>query len=348
MSVYTSVTLPLSPRKVIKKVLSSRTLPLIVILFIVGGWAILGTIIIAQHSQNPYLPPLSLLMGVIAFILLLIIAGSIIYQYYYYKLYYYDFRDEDAEIRKGVVSRATGHIRYDRLQNVYVDQDVLDRILGLYDVHYETAGEKSGFYSHVDGLIKENADKLVQFLVEKSKSGDASQASVPQSTSGTPPAPSGAMNTVTLSTSTMPLSPRVVAHNTLGMTILFGIVAGFIAYFKHNPGSLVFVLPILIIVSWIYSYVWYKNFYFEFGAERGQIRSKVIAQTISYVNYDRIQNINVRQGILARLFGLSMITIETAGERSGMMLSVSGLTQKDAEQLRDFLLAKAQQYHKAL
>lgn len=74
---------------------------------------------------------------------------------------------DGAEIKKGVISNATGHVRYGKIQNIFVDQDFLDRVFGLYDVHYETAGESSDFYSHVDGLEKENADKLVKFLNER-------------------------------------------------------------------------------------------------------------------------------------------------------------------------------------
>lgn len=100
-------------------------------------------------------------------VIVLDLIATSIYHYLYYKLYYYNFTDEGAEIRKGVVSRQTGHVQYDRIQNIYIDQDFLDRIFGLYDIHYETAGEKSAFYSHVDGLNKENAEKLVAFLSKR-------------------------------------------------------------------------------------------------------------------------------------------------------------------------------------
>ncbi|HEY4475377.1 MAG TPA: PH domain-containing protein, partial [Candidatus Paceibacterota bacterium] len=147
---YNSQNLPLSPRKVAKKFLARNWTFILVILFVVFGFSFTSNLIESTADREgvqlsflfPFYVPL---------IFFLILFICLVYEYLYYRLYYYNFESDSAEIRKGVISRATGHVRYDRLQNIYVDQDVLDRIFGLYDVHYETAGEKSGFYSHVDG-----------------------------------------------------------------------------------------------------------------------------------------------------------------------------------------------------
>ena len=158
---YNSKNLSLSPRKIVKKFIA-RSGAVVIFLLI---YLIIG--VLAQ-DWNYFASARNI---IIISIIVLFLILELLYQYLYYKLYYYNFEDEGAEIRKGVVSRAAGHVRYDRLQNIYVDQDILDRMFGLYDVHYETAGEKSGFYSHVDGLIKENADKLVMHLKNQIASG---------------------------------------------------------------------------------------------------------------------------------------------------------------------------------
>ncbi len=142
---YDSQNLPLSPLKVVKKTIRRW-------LF----WALFVLPFLYLSISSWY----GISMFGVAFLLLLpIMFVIVIYEYYYYKLYYYNFAEDRAEIRKGVISRATGHVHYERLQNIYIDQDFLDRIFRLYDIHYETAGKTSDFYSHVDGLNKINADK---------------------------------------------------------------------------------------------------------------------------------------------------------------------------------------------
>lgn len=47
-----------------------------------------------------------------------------------------------------------------------VDQDLLDRIFGLYDVHLSSATISSGFEAHIDGVEKPAADGLRQLLLK--------------------------------------------------------------------------------------------------------------------------------------------------------------------------------------
>lgn len=280
------------------------------------------------------------------------IIGVIIYEYYYYKLYYYNFTDDGAEIRKGVVSRATGHVRYERLQNLYVNQDFLDRIFGLYDVHYETAGETSGIYSHVDGLEKENADKLIQFLNEKAKNSSQTKQVIKNEVV----APKSTINTgQKFSRENCPMSNLVISEWVIGTLFIYLFILVFVYFIfiiKSNGISLALLLvsiPIFIILSIIYWYIWYKNFYFSFDDEKGEIRKKVIGQYTSYIYYDRIQNVNMTQTIWDRMFGLYSVFIETASEGAAVFkLGIVGLKEEDANKLKDFLLKMAKTYKSRL
>lgn len=342
MSIYNSQNLPLSNLKIIKKTIVS-SLPISIIFFFMG-------LVFLISGKGSY-ALVSFSSGILVFVI------TIIYQYFYYKLYFYDFSESKAEIRKGVISRATGFVRYERLQNIYLDQDILDRIFGLYDVHYETAGETSGFYSHVDGLNKENADKLVKFLNEKS--GHASIASakkvLPKSIQTTE---------IGLSRENCPISDMIIKKDiitSVGFSaFLFVMVLIFISNFGFMIGpdlSYLLILYIFIIIfvsvtiiSFLYTSIWYKNFFFLFDNEKGEIKSKVIGQMVSYLYYDRIQNINIKQGIIDRLFGLFSVTIETARETLAVTppLTIRGLNEVNAQRIRDFLMAKAKAYNGGL
>jgi len=359
---YDSINLPLSPKKVTKK-----SLPSVLAFLILGavsiGFGILMKNVVEMEDTVQF-SNYFIFGGIL--LALVCSLGVILYQYLYYKLYYYEFEETMAEIRKGVVSQATGHVYYKRIQNVYVDQDVLDRIFGIYDVHYETAGETSGFYSHVDGLTKENKDKLISFLNKQVMASNSdgsrgsgqvvnSEASRQQSyeKAGRSSFDTGPAE---ISRKDCPISPKLIIINTIGTTIaiLFVILMVFGGIMSENttssgPKNFEFILFLIIItsfiVSFIINYAWYNNFNFTFGSEKGEIFTKVFGQNTSFLYYDRIQNVNVSQGIIGRIFGLYNVMIETAGESSSKTLSVPGLAKEDANKLKDYLLSKSRRFN---
>lgn len=57
-------------------------------------------------------------------------------------------------------------IPYERVQDVYVDQDLWDRIFHLYDVHLSTATWTSGMEAHIDGVESDAANGLREVLLK--------------------------------------------------------------------------------------------------------------------------------------------------------------------------------------
>lgn len=164
--------IPLSRNKIIKKTIEGTI-----------GWAfIIGIVFLF------FLLPILGIFGagsfisvLIAFILLLVVISALNYWYQtlYYKTYYYDIEADFITVRKGVWFKNEIQFAYDRIQDVYVDQDVLDRILGLYDVHLSTAGttgyqmgytnSSSANLAHFDGLDEQNASKIRDMILAKIK-----------------------------------------------------------------------------------------------------------------------------------------------------------------------------------
>ena len=110
-----------------------------------------------------------------------------------------------------------------------------------------------------------------------------------------------------------------------------------------------FRIPLLIIVHVITAYLSYYFWRFEireheYRAERGIIWKRYVS-----IPYDRIQNVDIHRGLLARILGLSDILIHTAGyggvgaKGFGSEGRLPGLDKVHAEQIRDQLLEKARQ-----
>lgn len=353
---FNSTNLPLEEKKVTKKTLES--LPMFILLFIVVFGGSLGF--------NYLVPELDLWWApMVAFILVFsFIIGVYIYQIYYYKLYFYDFKEDSAEVKKGVISQSTGHVRYERIQNIYVDQDILDRLFGLFDVHYETAGETSGIYSHVDGLNKENSEKLVNFLngrlygADKKNIQEVNVLAVEDVKKNNVEVAGEIIDrTVT------PVSNKIIIMNTIlgsvsSSVFLLFVIGSFIFDPQYSDYfTLLILIPFAIVIlmffaTLIYHKIWYKNFYFQFSDKSGVIKSQVISLSNAYVYYDRIQNINVTQNLIERIFGLFSVTIETAGEGSKNVnnsgLVIPGLLKENADKIKNFLLSKVDIYRHKL
>ena len=89
------------------------------------------------------------------------------YQRWYFQVYFYDLTDDFIIIKKRVFTPIEITIPYERVQDVYVDQDLIDRIMGLYDVHLSSATISSGIEAHIDGVEKEASDGLRKIILEK-------------------------------------------------------------------------------------------------------------------------------------------------------------------------------------
>ncbi len=88
------------------------------------------------------------------------------YQRWYYRTYFYNMTDKLIIIRKGPLAPREITIPFERIQDIYVDQDIFDRLFNIYDVHISTATAMSGGRAHIDGVTKETAEKLRNLILK--------------------------------------------------------------------------------------------------------------------------------------------------------------------------------------
>lgn len=157
---------PLSPSKPIKKTISSTVGLVILFLILYGAGIPLSKLIVPSGGfQIPGFWYFLAIIGGLIFLFLVILLNYI-YQRLYFNSYFYDFADSFIVIRKGVIMPREISIPYERVQDVYVDQDLWDRIFHLYDVHLSTATWTSGIEAHIDGVEKQAADGLREVLLK--------------------------------------------------------------------------------------------------------------------------------------------------------------------------------------
>jgi uncharacterized membrane protein YdbT with pleckstrin-like domain len=148
------------------------------ILFIFLGFS-LATLLFAVIDSVAAIITIVFLMYVL-FLVLAFIWSKLIYRFYKYELIENGFRKES-----GIINKKYTTIPYDRIQNVDINRGILARILGLSDLHIQTAGASASFgrygatgiYSEgrLPGLSKEVAEALRDELIQRSRNSKGQQ-----------------------------------------------------------------------------------------------------------------------------------------------------------------------------
>jgi membrane protein YdbS with pleckstrin-like domain len=150
---------PLSPKKPLKKTLAYTLWWLI----LVGIGAVIGLVAAFTNSKAS----VALIIILAAAVLdLIVFLPTYWYQKWYYAVYFYEIDADYVRIRKGPITPKEITVPFERIQDVYVDQDLLDRLFGLYDVHISSATMSSGIAAHIDGVAQPAADQLKTLLLQ--------------------------------------------------------------------------------------------------------------------------------------------------------------------------------------
>ena len=110
-----------------------------------------------------------------------------------------------------------------------------------------------------------------------------------------------------------------------------------------------FIIPGALIILWFVSKLSYHFYKYELGENGFRKECGIIWKRYVTIPYDRIQNVDIHRGILARILGLSDLHIQTAGApqatRKGFSAEgrLPGVSVQEAEYLRDELIRRAQQ-----
>lgn len=106
-------------------------------------------------------------------------------------------------------------------------------------------------------------------------------------------------------------------------------------------------IVLTVVLGEVYARLAYKNFKYELNPREIKIEKGVIFKVYKSIPYERIQNIDLYRGIIARMFGFTSVNIQTAGysmgynrRGSGAEGSLPAVSQKDAEKIREFLMKK--------
>jgi len=117
-----------------------------------------------------------------------------------------------------------------------------------------------------------------------------------------------------------------------------------------NAGWFIFLLFLILIgilLAEIFARMSYDRWFYEFTDTNLKLERGIIWKRYSNIPYERVQNVDIHRGIIARIFGFSSVVIQTAGYSMpvhGRGIIAEGLipavSMEEAEKIRDFLMKK--------
>ncbi|MBU2564447.1 PH domain-containing protein [Patescibacteria group bacterium] len=122
--------------------------------------------------------------------------------------------------------------------------------------------------------------------------------------------------------------------------------------FGRTIGTSLIMIILVVVLDYLIAKLSYKFWQYQLTEDAYRAEMGIIFKKYVSIPYERIQNVDINRGILARILGLSDLQIQTAGYsggyRRGFLGSafhsegrLPGLNTKEAEQLRDELIKRA-------
>ena len=335
---------PLSPKKFLKKMIDKLLGLYILAVFLTVG-LIIG-IIFSPSSGEISMGAILFVILILGLVMLTIITAlNAWYVRVYIREYYYDASENFITIKKGVFSPTEIHVQWQKIQDVYVDQDILDRIMGLYDVHIASATASSGIEAHIDGVSRESAEALKKIFLDKVSNTGASMTMPASMVNTNSVNNSSATNGVTLNLSEEISNEK---YPILGKWIFVSAVTRFfstlftVAIFMFlflssakeltsSKNSIVILVYIGISViafigNFIALIIWKKNYSYKFNPENIYYKTGVLSISEKHMPYSSIQDVSVSQSFLERIFGLAKVNIENAAQSTTIVQNGRSMT----------------------
>src|SRR5699024_4517357 len=90
---------------------------------------------------------------------------------------------------------------------------------------------------------------------------------------------------------------------------------------------------LLCLILWFVSGIWWRRLGFKLGEEEISLRRGVLSKSLRSARYDRPQAVDVRESLIAPIFRLAAVRVETAGGTSSW-IEIGYLQKSDAYVVR--------------
>ena len=149
-----------------------------------------------------------------------------------------------------------------------------------------------------------------------------------------------------------PLDKKLLIIQLVRVAVVFLLLSGglvtFLIFSDEQPPQFVIILvaaAIVLVAAWsaVVAVLGFPRKGYLLREKDVSYQRGLITYRVTSVPFNRIQHVEVNQGVLAKILGLSSVKIYTAGGTSGD-LSVPGLPVAEAKKLKAHLSGKISEY----
>jgi putative membrane protein len=240
------------------------------------------------------------------------------YEVAYYQRYEYELTADTFDIHSGVFARRDREIPLRRIQNVDISRNVVQRVLGLAAVDFETAG----------GSETEASLRFVSF--EEAKRLQREVPRLKRSTAGEEPEePEPATELFALSDRELALV-GLLSFDFRVPGVLALVLSGSVPVVSSvlpSRGALPVAAFVLLLVVGVFLFSWiagavaavvnYYDFHLVRAGDELQYERGLLQRYDGSIPFDKLQTLTVEDTPLKRAFGYATLLIETAGYAPG-------------------------------
>jgi len=280
-----------------------------------GGLALFGAV--TSVSAGPGTVAIALVAGFVV----LVLAVAVAWELARYRRYEYELTADTFDIRSGVLSRREREIPYERVQNVDIAQNAVQRALGIAAVRLDTAGG-SGSEAHLRYVDRAEADRLQNEISRRKRSAggerdrEGGDAAV------------GGEHLFTLSErehlvlGVVSADLRLVGVLTVGLSVFApqlarGLAPQYDLVSLFGPAVALAAIVGFWVLSGLLQVFRYYGFTLRRQGEELRYARGLLQRYTGTIPLSKVQAVTLRENVLARTAGYGSLVIQTAGRAGG-------------------------------
>lgn len=264
-------------------------------------------------------------LAVVLFGLLVLggLAAIVGWEIAYHRRFEYELTDSTLDIASGVLSRREREIPYGRIQNVSINRNVFQRVLGLAEVRIETAGGGTT-EAHLRFVGGDEADRLQDELSERKR---REPAEIEPGEATERPARESDHLLFEITSRELGVLGVVSLDARFLVLVLFALSPFLpqLGEFFSGTTALLLVVPIAVvalylvsaIVSAAYSVTNYYGFRLVRSGDELRYERGLLQRFSGTIPLEKVQAVTISENLLARAFGYASLLVETAGYSPG-------------------------------
>ena len=248
------------------------------------------------------------------------VALAVGWEVAYYRRFEYDLTPDTLDIDSGVLSRRAREIPYERIQNVDVSQNVIQRALEIAELRVETAGgsqtEATLRYVDEDEAARLKAELGRRKRGESGEAGRGEPEAEPETTLFEMSSRElGVLSLVSMDVRFVPL--LFLGLSVFAPSLTAGVDPRTISPLLLGPLYTVGAVAVLAFISGVAAVLNYYDFELSGTADEFRYERGLLQRYSGTIPREKVQSLTIRENVLARLVDHASLDIETAGYAPG-------------------------------